>query len=181
MSANLKRLGTLLYVVRKGEEKFDYVGHTLLQKLVYLLEEAEGVDLGYRYKMYHYGPYCAEVWGDLNYLEDVDAVRIFASPDGYGYRIIANPGEPELEELDAYVGDDIKAKVEKLLSILGDKPVRSLECVATTHYAYRFLLPEENRSFASLEKVVRDLKPHLKKEEVAEAFDVLKSSGLLES
>ncbi|MDH7579103.1 MAG: hypothetical protein QHH75_15115 [Bacillota bacterium] len=113
------------------------------------------------------------------YLEDVDAVRIFASPDGYGYRIIANTREPELEELDAYVGDDIKAKVEKLLSILGDKPVRFLECVATTHYAYHFLSTEKEKSLASIEKIVRDLKPHLTGAEIREALLTLKENGLL--
>lgn len=41
------------------------LGRTALQKYVYLLQELFGVDCGYDFQLYTYGPFCSELLSDL--------------------------------------------------------------------------------------------------------------------
>lgn len=43
------------------------LGRTALQKLVYF-SKSVGVPVSYRHVIYHYGPYCDEIPGDIDYL-----------------------------------------------------------------------------------------------------------------
>ena len=53
----------LTLIVKDGMTHKVRVGHTLIQKVVYLLQNALDVDVGYNFKLYHYGPYSEELWG----------------------------------------------------------------------------------------------------------------------
>ncbi|MBO8129862.1 MAG: hypothetical protein H0Z39_11840 [Peptococcaceae bacterium] len=176
MSKRLARLGAIAYAVHLGEQEGISTGHTLLQKLIYFLQRAKGVDLGYRYKMYHYGPYCGDVWADLNYLEDVKAVAIEANASGFGYRIY--PDE-DIHAVLHFVDEETKGKVSELLQFLGNRSVRELECLATTHYVYQELRTEQEPDLQMIVERVRALKPHLTKEEVQNAIESLKEHNLL--
>ena len=42
------------------------LGKTVMQKLIYLMQEAKGVPCGYEYRFYNYGPYASELSRDLS-------------------------------------------------------------------------------------------------------------------
>ena len=88
----IKRLAVLVFTLKKGKST-GVVGHTLMQKLFYLLQCGEGVELGYKYKLHYYGPYSRELWSDLNLLANEKVVNIEANPNGYGYKIELLEGE----------------------------------------------------------------------------------------
>lgn len=179
MGKRLRRLGALAQAVYLGNEKGIVVGHTLLQKLFYFLQQGKGVDLGYRYRLYHYGPYCREVWGDLSYLEDINAVNVTASPTGFGYHIYP---EAEIQGVMHFADSKIKEKVSELLDLLGHRPVRDLECLATTHYVYKEMQDtgKDPDSFPEAVKGgVLALKPHLGEDEVWIALQTLQEKCLL--
>ena len=162
-----------------GSQKGIPVGHTLLQKLFYFLEHAEGIDLGYRYRLYHYGPYCHELWADLSYLEDIGAVAVIGGPNGFGYHIYP---EEEVETLQRFADEELRKEVNSLLDFLGHRPVRELECLATTHYVYKELQLTKKDPAAAWEAVVkgvRALKPHLSEDEVRAAWQALREKGML--
>lgn len=179
MGKRLRRLGALAQAVYTGNQKGIVVGHTLLQKLFYFLQHGKGIDLGYRYRLYHYGPYCQDVWADLSYLEDVNAVTIKGSPNGFGYHIY--PGR-EIQDILSFAEDELKREVSELLDLLGHRPVRELECLATTHYVYKEM-QDTGKDFAPLLEAVKDgvlaLKPHLGENEVWVAWQTLQEKGLL--
>ncbi|MDH7574114.1 MAG: hypothetical protein QHH27_11355, partial [Clostridia bacterium] len=154
--------------------------HTLLQKLFYFLEYARGKELGYRYRLYHYGPYCPEVWADLSYLEDIGAVAVVGGPNGFGYHI--HP-QGAIQALLRFTDEDLKKEVNSLLDFLGRRPVRELECLATTHYVYKELQFTQNEpppTWEAVVKGVRALKPHLSEAEVQAAWMALQGQGLVE-
>lgn len=179
MGKRLRRLGAIAQAVYNGNKKGIVVGHTLLQKLIYFLQYAKGVDLGYRYRLYHYGPYCQEVWGDLSYLEDINAANVTASPTGFGYHIYP---EAEIQEVMHFADSEIKAKVSELLDFLGHRPVRELECLATTHYVYKEL-QDTGKDPAPLREAIKNgvlaLKPYLSESDVWTALQALQEKGLL--
>lgn len=55
------------------------VGRTKLQKLIYLLKAA-GAPIQYDYKLHHYGPYSAEVAGDVDLLDFIGSIEESIEP-----------------------------------------------------------------------------------------------------
>jgi len=177
MSQRLMRLAVLAHITRLGEEEGHGVGHTLIQKVIYLLQSALGIDLGYRYKIHYFGPYCQDVWADLTYLEDVGAVTIEANPSGFGYSIA--PGS-RIDEVMRFADEDVCRVVGRLVRLLGHRPVRELECLATTHFVYSELAQEHNNvPQAEVIARVTALKPHLTEGEISNALADLRDNGLL--
>lgn len=177
MNQRLMRLAALAHIAELGRGDGRHVGHTLIQKAIYLVQSGRKVDLGYRYKIYHYGPYCEDVWADLTYLEDVQAVTIEAKPSGFGYNIC--PG-PRIAEVRHYANDDVCREVDGMVRLLGRRPVRELECVATTHFVYRELAQKHNNvPQADVVEGVIALKPHLTANEIGSALSDLRENALL--
>jgi len=173
----IKQLATLAYVVAVGEKKLGMMGHTLLQKLFYLLQHGEGVNLGYKFKLHYYGPYCEDLWSDLNYLDDQNVVKVIPSESGYGYEITSGSASDDiLKRFDS----SLAPKIEKMLDLLGNEPVRRLEALATTHFVYREL---QNRGQAGEQslvvKKVLSLKPHLSTTVIEESLQILQDNRLL--
>jgi uncharacterized protein YwgA len=175
----IKRLAVLVFTLKKGKEQLGVVGHTLMQKLFYLLQCGEGVELGYKYKLHYYGPYSRELWSDLNLLANEKVVNIEANPNGYGYKIELLEGENTnllLNEVDK----NIKEKIFKLLKLLGKKRVENLEAMATLHYVYSDLRKRE-KEFED-EKIInltQNLKPHLTNEVLLNAIERLRENQLI--
>lgn len=176
----LERLATLAYTVEAGDqEPGKGVGHTLLQKLFYLLQYGEGVELGYKFKLHHYGPYCSEIWSDLNYLASQNVIDVRAKANGYGYDISPRKGSNS-KFLIAELEGDIKEKVSNLLKLLGHNPVEELEAMATLHYIYHDF--KKKGKIASNDMVincVRELKPHLNREQLEASWERLQRSKLV--
>lgn len=179
MSEKLRRLAILYDLVCKGAQKHGYVGHTLLQKAVYLLQAGQGLDLGYNYRLYHYGPYCSDLWRDLNSLDDSGLIRVEGERSGYGYRI--TPVNPDADSPFGCLQAEEAAAVDDLLELMGDKHVRQLESIATTEYVYLAKLKATGHP-PSVEEVtegVLQIKPHLGAADVVAAHDLLKGHRLL--
>lgn len=176
----MERWAALTQVVLQGEKTLGASGHTLIQKLFYLLQEAKDYPLGYRFKLYHYGPYCAELWGDLNTLAELGYLTIQPKGNGQGYQITTTDLGRELVREYRAGFEGLGSMVDELLALLGGEPVRRLETLATTFYVckdwrQKGITPKDERVIAS----VRNLKPHLTEQEVAVALVDLARAGLL--
>jgi len=161
------------------EQSIGRVGHTLIQKLIYLLQEGMGVRLGYRFKMYMHGPYSADLWGDLTQLRDYRALNIDADPSGYGYRITTGPVLGNVVANQEQRLASVRPTIERLLDVLGGAPVRRLEILATAHFASASLKRLGKAADArAVAKAVCALKPHLAEQEVVDGYHDLASAGL---
>jgi hypothetical protein len=65
------------------------MGRTTLMKLIYFLQTLKGLPLGYRFRLYTYGPFDPKVLDDLKMAEMSGIVRSSVSSysGGYGYEI----------------------------------------------------------------------------------------------
>jgi uncharacterized protein YwgA len=180
MVKKMDRLAVLIYVVYEGEKSLNSAGHTLIQKLFYLLQEAKNFPLGYKFRLHYYGPYCAELWGDLNTLAELGYLNIQAKSNGFGYEINVTPAGRDLIDERHNFLTDLKGKVRDLLTLLEGEPVRRLEVLASTFYVIndwkkKGIQPAEDGVIASLQ----DLKPHLKEEEIKASLNDLHKKCLI--
>ena len=105
-------------------------GKKIFQKLCYFLQEAEGVRLGARFRMRHYGPYSEEL---DDCLEDL-AERDFVTIEDFGDEGFQIKGGPTLRE--APLSDEASNQIEELLSKLEGELHHglTLELLATAHF-----------------------------------------------
>ena len=171
----LDKLSVLYQIVEEGKETTGRVGHMAIQKLVYLLQQAKGVPMGYNFALHYYGPYCEELWSDLWILEDWGYLDIINAPDGYGYIITAK--KKPAWQVSKRVSKS-KQSIKELWEFLKDKPSRDLELYATTHFVFSDLKgkerPSDEESVA--EKVIA-LKPHFRPEDAEQALRTLQEKG----
>jgi Xaa-Pro aminopeptidase len=154
------RLDVIEALARKASPR---LGRTAIMKCLYFLQEARGVPLGYRFTLYTYGPFDAEVLGDLAYAESQGRVRAetvtFPSgSQGYEYAAPSRRGT-RLGKATAYAAD-----VEWVLSKFGHHSAGDLETASTLHFVDRHLARDgQLADLASLASYVHDIKPHLER------------------
>ena len=155
------------YLVKRMSETYPdkQVGKTVIQKLLFLLTRAGVVD--FDYAMYHYGPYSAQAFSELNFAEDIGAVEIVWVPNE-GYFI--TPGDNSLEQL---IDEKGKAEIHKIVEKYGAFSAVELSIITTALFvrdAFGVGSDEE------LVQVVASLKTQYSMNRIAH---ILKDSGVV--
>jgi uncharacterized protein len=161
------------------------IGKIQLQKLVYFLQ-FRGVNLGYRYTIYHFGPYSAELTNDLETMDSIGFVRVQADPMGYGYHITPGEHAPDASDLAENNVSAIESELSFVLSNFGDCDASQIELKATIHYVHHLLSKGSNSPSLASKKLkkkvvdaVRELKPKFAEDEIDRAHDELRDLKLL--
>jgi len=114
-----EKYGVISYLAKAMNNKDAQFGKTSLQKIVYILQEIYGVDIGYQFILYNYGPYSADLATDLEYVAALNGVDVSWVNTG-GYRI-----KPDLEA-DVFIEkskiflDENKEKIEEAINTFGN-------------------------------------------------------------
>lgn len=139
------------------------LGRTQLMKLCYFLQEMKGVDLGYDFRLFNYGPFDSEVLSDLATTCSQDAVveKMVFYPRGYGYSITPGPDSDrlcrELEASDA----ELTSQIDEIVREFGSFGAAELELRSTIFFVDRELANEgEKVPTDTLVERVRQIKPH---------------------
>ena len=175
------RLGTLIELVASSNNK---LGRTALMKLAFLLQTVRGVPLGYRFRLYTYGPYDGDVLDDLGQAEAMRAVEstLVAFSGWYGYEFSAGP---ECERVRSMAGPDIQRYRDEISWVLGEFGSRSaadLELLSTIVYADRDVLERRRRVCTDeLCRLVREIKPRFSEDYVKQSIGLLNDRGILQS
>lgn len=179
MEEPFRKWAVVSSIVKAGEKQDSRVTHTLMQKVVYLLQAALGVDTGYKFKLYYYGPYSDALWNDLRILSDLKALDIVADQNGYGYWIsIANQKTVDLFSRET--AEVPSNKVSDVMHLLGNESASFMELMATTHFVHSDLIKKNNRANeTSVAESVTRLKPHFSTEQVVEALGILREKQWL--
>ena len=69
-------------------------------KLLFLLTTIKDVPLGYRFRMYNYGPFDSEVLSDIDYAARLDALSVDMERYVNGYEYYIRPGPAADEVID---------------------------------------------------------------------------------
>lgn len=150
------------------------MGKTKLQKLAYFLQESEGVPLGYRFKMHHYGPYAEALETDLARLRLAGQVHVTPDSSGYGFQITIDASAPD-EEWRGSVAP-FNAKVSQILEDFGQWPITKLELAATIHFVERLL---RNATPTEVIEKTMALKPKFGEGYVISVYDELVHLGMV--
>lgn len=158
-----------------------FLGRTAIQKLLYFMK-VRGVPMKYSFDIHHYGPFCANIMHDVDWLMTDGVIEDQASEARYSnYRPSA--GWHELEE---QFHDDLAENQEIISEVceaMGELTPEALELVATLDFSYRWVRarggcgPWKN---ATIEKFKRVKKDRFSDEAIEESYETLVEAGLIE-
>lgn len=132
------RYGVIVELAEQLEGYSSQFGKTSLMKFVYLLQELKGVNMGYQYSLYTYGPFTAEVLGDLDYTEFIGGVDVeYLGDENGGYAITSGDEADDIRERAKDELSQWRKDIEELVLEFGGLKSRDLELISTTIYAYR--------------------------------------------
>jgi len=138
-----QRYALIAELAKRLQDVSPQFGKTALQKIVYFLQEIYGLDCGYDFRLYSYGPFAAQLLGDLDIVESIGCVEVRRLLTGTGGYVI-RPTE-KVDALQKRAGDFLSApQTAKALHAVVDRfgrlSARDLELRATIVYVERDLL-----------------------------------------
>ena len=142
----------LALVVREAASaKGRHVGRTAIQKIMYFLK-ATGVPMGYRFDIYHYGPYCYEISRDMEWLMADGVIEDKSlKPEYSNYAPGSTLDQLLTPFVDKFDADRVRQVVNTLIALEPDR----LELLATLDYLYRQQKAVMPSGAVSKEEVVR--------------------------
>jgi len=144
-------------------------GKTPLVKLLYLAQELQGIDLGYDFDLYTFGPFDSTILYELDRLEEDKDVDVEPAQNGWGYDIKLLTSEIET------VDEDEEAALTAIVEEYGSFTAKRLEILATLLYFSRGGISSDEELVSS----VKGIKPRYSISDINSELDILKTSGLI--
>lgn len=164
----------LAWIAKRQSDKGHRLGKKALQKTVHLIQELGGVDTGYKFSFYTYGPYSSELAGDLDVVAALGGVSVtYNGTDNY-YLIKPSPESDNLVKKGETFIEGNKKPIEKVMESFGGRLAKELELVSTVAYLRRHMPKREFENNQALSEQVKELKPKYSYEEVSKAIDEVK-------
>jgi uncharacterized protein YwgA len=161
-----QRQAVLLALIRALKAERSWCGETHIQKTVYFLQTALGVDLGFPYILYKYGPFSFDLNDELTALR-ANLLLDVKPEEPYGSHLYPSAhAERYLARFPRTLGTHLPA-LERVAALLGAKSVTDLERVTTMLYATR---ERQNATDDELIERVREIKPHITHDEARDAL-----------
>ena len=158
----------------KTETQF---GKTMLQKLVFLLQESFDLKFGYSFELYTYGPFCTQLLIDLDQVEALNGVEVKPVVSGYGgYQI--EPGEKKdfIREKGASLLEhkDVSNDLDELIRHFGGLLAVDLELKATIVYvANDHKRLGQDLTMKQIAQIVGEIKPKFSEDQIESAIEEL--------
>jgi len=152
---------------------------TAIQKLVYLIQEVLNVPLGYKFDLYHYGPYSQDLAGDVDIVKNLNGIEIAYDPVLNLYNISPGVNSDTLIKKGETFIKEYQDKIESILSKFDAKRASELELSATILYAWKDMQARSKALEKEVLEAVSALKPKLSDRDIAESLRELKAMGYL--
>lgn len=179
--SNSKSLAVIAFLAKHiGNQR---LGRTSLMKLLYFIEEWQGVPLGYSFSIYSYGPFDSEVLSDLGQAERTQVVATTLETFSGGYRYNIALGE----KVDEAINDErgfIEHHREQLTAVLrhfGGQSPSDLELKSTIHFAFRETSQSGHPTKDALAQTVQRIKPKFDLPYIIKAIESLESIKAIET
>ena len=153
-------------------------GKTHIQKICYFLK-FQGEDLGYRFKIYHYGPYSFDLANDLEELAALELIEIKDRETAWGNSIEITREGRKYNKKD--ISLESKNRIADIVEKLGEKTAKDLGIFATLHFVQKALMRREKEK-PGKDKVVEethDMKPMFEENYIAGQYDALEALELI--
>jgi len=155
-----RKIQVITNLIRRREAVNASTGKTAIQKIVFFIQKL-GVDLGYKYILYTYGPYSVELMDDIDQITDLGYIKTVYNPDYGGY--VISSGEDYTQN---HLENVEKQIVEKVLDDYSGMKAKDLELRSTMLFL-RTKLEIENQDLMKETKIT---KPSFSEEEIRIAF-----------
>lgn len=149
------------------------LGKKQLQKMMYLLQR-HGLNLGLRYAIHFYGPYCAQLDYSLHEYESEGALMINTS--GMTHCISMTNEIPEMQ----FDGNDLEVE-NRVFEMYASRSPLELEAITTIDYVAHIMLKESASKEEVIEKVMKIKGTKFRREYLIAEYDNLSRNGLIES
>lgn len=180
MIAIHERMGILAELVNKRPG----LGKTAMMKMVFMLQQVYKVPLGYKYEIYTYGPYSAEVTNDIGFADQTGIISVDAEtyPTGnVGYHL--NSTEKTQETIDkagSIVSENMSA-IDDVIAKFGNCTAKELELSSTIVYMYTTYITNSWSALADdIATNVHEIKPHFSEAVIKGEYNRLKKLGILD-
>ena len=162
------------FLIAQSARASQPLGKKALQKKVHLIQELAGVDTGYRFSFYTYGPFSVSLAGDLDVIASGGgAVINYDSWDNH-YQIDPSEHTDRMIERGKKFIEENRMAIQGVLEAFGNRTALGLELVSTIAYLRRHAPQDEFEDNEKLPKHVRDLKPKYSEQEVDRAIREVK-------
>lgn len=175
-----EKYGTIACLAEKCQGST--LGKTVLQKLVYFLQEWKNVPVGYNFDLYTYGPFSADLLGDLDYTQSLGAVNIEYIING-GYSISPSLQNQEVQDRASDFLRKYETDIEEVVRLFGKCAAWQLELRATIHFAYQEM-QTRGASFTDddIVNTLHSVKPgKFTGEQIKQAINELRENGVIDS
>jgi len=170
-----KRYGVIAELANRAKDIPTQFSKTKLQKLIFLLQEIYGVDCGYDFNFYIYGPFCSQLDADLSILDYWGGVKI--NPVEFGYDISIGERNEVLREKARDFLSENSDNIERLVNKFGGYTAKDLELISTIIYVMH---TEKDTSKDDLLQIVQSIKPRFSKEEILDKISLLENENLIQ-
>jgi uncharacterized protein len=158
------------------------LGKTALQKYIYFLQAIFGVDVGYDFQLYTYGPFTSEILQDLDLVESFGGVKVLPDDSGFGgyiitpgekFKMIRGNGRIFLER------KEVNDALNWLMKKFGQYTAKDLELRATIVYVDRDLSRTPDYTHERLINIVKEIKPKFSNAEIERVVTELKDDKII--
>ena len=177
------RYALIVELADRLKDRCPQFGKTALQKMVYLLQEVYGVNCGYRFDLYTYGPFSSELLQDLDLVEGMEGVNVAPVISGMGgYQIVPGPRSQMLKKKaeEFLVSERVSNALDKLVDEFGGYWAKDLELRSTVLYVAKDLRRSCGLvSQTDLARTVKEIKPKFSDAEVQQAINEMVEKGYI--
>jgi hypothetical protein len=155
------------------------LGRTAFMKLVYFLQTLRNVPLGYRFRIYTYGPFDDQVLDDLDRVEQQGAIssQYYECEHGTGYSIKA---DRRAVELAGTANDAVGGDLDWVVGRFGAWSAVDLEIASTIVFVDRANARAGKTSTGDdMARAVHAVKPHLDFRRIRNTVEDLQTDHLL--
>jgi hypothetical protein len=169
------RLAVFAELLERADQRF---GRTALMKLCYFLQALKGVQLGYDFSLYAYGPFDSEVLADLRVAEDFSVIEssVVNFPGGYQYQLSLGENAKVFKTAARDFLKSNQAAISWVVENFAARPAAELELLSTIVYVdHQGRVSDE----AALRDKVKSIKAHFGLSEISQKIKLLREMGLL--
>lgn len=169
MNGTPENFALIAYIARSIQPGHK-LGKKALQKLVHLVSEIADVPVGYKFRLYTYGPFSRELATDVDILDSLDALTVSFSAERNGYEISADAhAEDFINKAEGYI-EAYREGIDKILKEFGPRLAKELELSSMLTFIIKENLVDNIGDDAKVVGKFLEIKPHYSKSQVEEGL-----------
>lgn len=161
----------VLHLARQLREHESWCGETHLQKAMFFVQQALGVEAGFEFIFYKHGPFSFELRDFIGGLLADDLLRMEPQAPPYGPRFAPTESAAQLEERFPKFLAKYKPILKTIAEFSGEKGVAELERLASALYVTKESATEKDVE-ARVNEIL-ELKPHVGRESARLAVETV--------